>query len=78
MEICVFIYIYNKMYLGLYVKSPKFLPDFNQIWIFLTHFYVKPPPLPNFIQNCTMGAMTARVDRQRTNWQSYEVLLVAM
>jgi hypothetical protein len=55
MEICVFIYINNKMYLGLHVVCPKFLPDFNQIWIFLTHCYVKPPS-PNFTQICTVGA----------------------
>jgi len=28
----------NKAYLGLHVHFPRFLSDFNQIWIFSTHF----------------------------------------
>lgn len=28
----------NKMYLLIHVKWLKFLPDFNQIWIFYTYF----------------------------------------
>ena len=29
----------SKMYIGLYINCPIFLPDFNQIWVFLTDFH---------------------------------------
>ena len=32
----------KKRYLGLHVKFPIFMPDFNQIWDFSTYFHVSP------------------------------------
>jgi len=32
----------NEMYLGLHVKCPTVLPDFNQIFILLTDFHKSP------------------------------------
>lgn len=61
----------NETYLGLHVKCPTFLPDFNQTWIqanmdFHKRFVWK-SPISNFMVICPLGAMLMHVDRQ-TCW----------
>jgi len=56
----------NKTYLGLHVKCPTFLSDFNQTLIqanmdFLERFVWK-SPISNFMEICPVGAMLIHVD----------------
>jgi len=51
--------IYNDI--GLHIKYPLFLSDFNETWIFLTNF-LKNPQISNFIKILSVGAELFHVD----------------
>ena len=51
------------MYIGLHVKYPEFLSDFNAIWIFWTDF-PKIPLILNFMKIRPVVAELFNVDRQ--------------
>jgi hypothetical protein len=46
---------HQKEILGLHVKCPIFLSDFNQIWIFLTDFFFVKVPNIKFHGNVSSG-----------------------
>jgi len=52
----------NKMYLGLHVKCLKFLPTFDQTWIFLTDFH-KSSTVSNFMELYPVGTMLIHVEQ---------------
>ena len=47
---------------GLHVNCPKFLPDSNDTWIFLTHF--RKSPLSNCMEICPLVAALIHADGQ--------------
>ena len=53
----------NKTYLYIYVKCPTFLPNFKQIWIFLTDFFLWNPNI-EFHRNLSSESSAFHVDRQ--------------
>jgi hypothetical protein len=53
----------NRKYLGLHVRCPIFLPNFNQICIFSTDFY-KSPPISDFTEFRPVGTALTHGDRR--------------
>ena len=58
-----------KMYIGLHVKYPLFLSDFNDTWIFLDKFS-KNPQTSNFMKIRPVIAESFHAD-ERTDGQTY-------
>jgi len=54
-----------QIFIDLHVKCQIFLPNFNQIWIFLTDFFIRVPNT-NFIVIRPVGA-TLMYDDRRTD-----------
>ena len=65
--------IWSKMYIGLHVKYPLFLPDFNETWIFSRDFR-KITLISNLMKICPVGAELYRADR----WTDMTKLIVAL
>jgi hypothetical protein len=61
------------MYIGLHVKHPLFLIDFNETWISVTDFRKKNTQISNFINIRQVGAELFHVDRQT----DMKILIVA-
>jgi len=53
--------IYNDI--GLHIKYPLFLSDFNETWIFLTNFF-KNPQISDFTKILSVGAELFHVGGQ--------------
>jgi hypothetical protein len=56
--------ILSQMYIGLRVKCPLFLSDFNETWIFSTDF--RKTQISNFVKIRPVGAELFHGDRRRT------------
>ena len=52
------------MYIGLHVKHPLFLSDFNETWKFLNRLS-KSPQIPNFMKIRPEGAELYHANRQK-------------
>jgi len=63
------------MYIGLHVKYPAFLSDFNKIWIFPTDFS-KNTRIKNFMKIRQVGAELFQADG-RTDIRTWRILTVA-
>jgi len=61
--------IWSKEYIGVHVKYPLFLYDFNETWSFWTYF-VKNPQISNLINIRLVGAQLLRADG-RTDGQTW-------
>jgi hypothetical protein len=55
--------MWSKTYIGLHVKCPLFLPDFNEIWIFLDRVS-KNTQISTFMKIRPVGAELFHADRR--------------
>ena len=55
------------MYIGLHLKYPLFLSDFNQTYIFF--IVLKNTEISNFIQICSVRAKLFHADGQMDRWE---------
>jgi hypothetical protein len=57
--------IWSKMYIGLHVKYPLFLSDFNETWICSTDLKKKNVQIPSFMKIRPMGTELFHADGRR-------------